>query len=234
MRWIRSSSEDVLERAQRFAAAGGFDGLVPRAADILALWADTLALLRAKDLSALSGRVDWIRKLFTLERALEKRSDLGWDAPAIKHLDFLYASLDREQGLYWAHEQRGDVEMLVSEAEIERFVHEPPEDTRAWTRAMLLRIAGARGVQDVDWDAIRFRKAVPGYWAQARILRLADPLEYSKAHVADVIQRAATLDDILDALEASPSVSESTPSLYEWNRESADAPRASGGRQHNA
>jgi proteasome accessory factor A len=229
-----------LERAQRFAATGGFDGLVPRAGDILALWADTLAKLRAKDLSALAGRLDWIRKLFTLERALEKRPDLGWDAPAIKHLDFLYGSLDRDAGLYWAHEQRGDVELLVAEAEIERFVHEPPDDTRAWTRAMLLRLAGARGVQDVDWDAIRFRKVVPGYWAQARTLRLDNPLAYTKAAVADVIEQAATLDDVLDALEASPSVSESTPSLYEWGRESADAgPRAdrgngSGGKHWNA
>jgi hypothetical protein len=83
---------------------------------------------------------------------------------------------------------------------------------------MLLRIAGARGVQDVDWDAIRFRKVVPGYWAQARTLRLDTPLAYTKAAVAGVIERAATLDDILDALEASPEVCESTPSLYEWER----------------
>jgi proteasome accessory factor A len=218
-----------LERAERFAATGGFDGIVPRAADILALWADTLEKLCAKDLPALAGRLDWIRKLFTLERALERRPDLGWDAPAIKHLDFLYASLDRDAGLYWAHERRGDVERLVSEAEIERFVHEPPDDTRAWTRAMLLRIAGARGVQDVDWDAIRFRKVVPGYWTRSRTLRLDDPLAFTKAAVADVIGGAATLDDILDALEASPPVSESTPSLYEWGKESADTGGARAG-----
>ena len=79
------------------------------------------------------------------------------------------------------------------------------------------------------WDVVRYIRA-----GESILLRLGDPLKYTRADVADVIQRAATLDDVLDALEASPSVSESTPSLYEWNRESADAPRASGGRQHNA
>ena len=65
-----------------------------------------------------------------------------WDSPELKTLDLMYGSL--RNGLYWACERSGMIEPVVSEAEIERFTHEPPEDTRAWTRAMLLRQADRR------------------------------------------------------------------------------------------
>ena len=206
-----------LEEAQRFAATGGFDDMVPRAAEILALWADTLEKLRAEavDVNGLACRLDWMLKFRILQRALQQRPGLTWASPELKHLDHLYGSLDPSQGLYWTYEQLGATEQLVGEPEIARFVHEPPDDTRAWTRAMLLRIAGADGVQDVSWDLIRFRKAGRGGWPVVRTLRLDDPLGFTRAAVADVIERAATLDDILDELQA-PSDTESAPTLYEW------------------
>jgi len=226
-----------LEEAQCFAAAGGFDDVVPRAGDILALWEDTLQKLRAGDVTGLASRLDWMLKFRILQRAVQQRPDLTWAAPEIKHLDHLYGSLDPAQGLYWAYEQIGAVERLVSESEIERFVHEPPEDTRAWTRAMLLRLAGRDDVDDVDWDAIRFRRAGRGYWPVVRTLRLDDPLGFTRAAVEGVIQDASTLDDVLDALHAAPSVTENTPSLYEWPPAQAIAIRSQahghpGGRAH--
>jgi Pup amidohydrolase len=210
-----------LEEAQRFAAAGGFDDVVPRAGDILALWEDTLLELRAGDVTGLSSRLDWVLKLRILRRAMQQRPGLTWAAPEIKHLDHLYGSLDPAEGLYWAHERLGIVERLVSESEVERFVHEPPEDTRAWTRAMLLRLAGPDGIEDVDWDRIRFRRARRGYWPVVRTLHLDDPLGFTRAAVEGVIQDAATLDDVLDALHAEPLVVANTVSLYDWHRAQA-------------
>ncbi len=210
-----------LEEAQRFAAGGGFDDVVPRAGEILALWEDTLQKLRAGDVTGLASRLDWMLKFRILQRALQTRPELTWAAPEVKHLDHLYSSLDPADGLYWAYEQLGAVEQLVSGPEIERFVHEPPEDTRAWTRAMLLRIAGADGVQGVDWDVIKFWQAGRGYWPVVRTLRLDNPLGFTRAAVEGVLQSACTLNDILDALHAAPSVTEATPSLYEWQRAQA-------------
>ncbi len=207
-----------LEEAQRFAARGGFDGIVPRVGDLLALWQDTLLKLRAGDLPALVGRLDWVLKQHILQRALQQRPGLTWDAPEIKHLDHLYGSLDPAEGLYWAYEQADAVERLVPEARIAHFVHQPPEDTRAWTRAMLLRIAGTEGVHDVDWDRMRFRKAGRGYWPTLRTLTLDDPLGFTKAATDGVIQAATTVDDVLDALGAPPSAIDTVPTLYDWSR----------------
>jgi len=205
-----------LDEARRFADAGGYDGVVPRAADILALWEDTLLALRAGDVTGLAARLDWMLKFRILHRALLRRPGLTWASPEIKHLDHLYGSLDPAAGLYWAHERLGAVELLVPEARIEGFVHEPPEDTRSWTRAMLLRRAGADGVHEVDWDLIRFRRAGHGSWPVLRTLHLDDPLGFTKAAAGGIIHTAATLDDVLDALQAAPTTVDGVPTLFDW------------------
>lgn len=202
-----------LDRAQRFAATGGFDAVVPRAAEILTLWADTLTKLEAGDLAALAGRVDWALKLHILQRAMAARPDLTWTGPELKHLDHVYGSLDADSGLYWAFERAGAVERLVADADVERFMHEPPDDTRAWTRAMLLRLAGPEHVQDVDWDRVRFRQRGAGYWPTLRTVSLDDPLGFTRADVERVFAEAESLDDVLRALDASPPAEESTPPL---------------------
>jgi proteasome accessory factor A len=201
-----------LEEAQRSADAGGYDGIVPRAAEILAFWEDTLIRLRSGDVAGLASRLDWALKLHILEQAMTRRPGLGWSDPALKHLDHLYSNLDPANGLYWAYEEIGAVERLVSDADIERFVHEPPEDTRAWGRAMLLRIGG-RQVQDVDWDRVRFRQPGRGYWPTLRTVMLDDPLRFTRATMAPVIDAADSLDELLDALGATPPAYESTPVL---------------------
>jgi proteasome accessory factor A len=222
-----------LEEAGRFAAAGGFDGVVPRAADILAFWGDTLAKLRAGDLPALARRLDWVLKQSLLERTLARHPRLGWAAPELKHLDHLYGSLDPQEGLYWSSERAGAVERLVPDEAITAFEHEPPEDTRAWTRAMLLRQAGAEGVHDVDWDVIRFRRTNRGRWPTVRTLRLDDPLGFTRADAGAAIAGAASLDEMLDAFDASSAV-DATPTLYDWTRAATNgvtvhtAPRAPG------
>ena len=90
----------------------------------------------------------------------------------------------------------------MSEEHVARMTDEPPEDTRAWTRAMLLRYAGPDAIEDVDWDTLRFRIAGTGYWPTYRSLDLGDPLRFTRAEAAPLFERAAGLDQLLDALEA--------------------------------
>ena len=112
---------------------------VPRADELIDLWQDTLEKLQAGDLEALGGRLDWVLKLSMIERTLETRDDLDWESPELLYLDQVYSSLDRERGLFWAYEEAGLVEKVVSDAEVTHFIDEPPEDTRAWTRGRLPR-----------------------------------------------------------------------------------------------
>ena len=122
----------------------------------------------------------------------------------------MYSSL--EDGLYWAHECDGLVETLVTDAEIDRFQHEPPDNTRAWTRAMLLRLAGPEQVESVDWDSITFSLTSKNYWPRRRTISLANPLRFGKAACAKVFETSATLDEALDLLGA-PSTDPSAGNL---------------------
>jgi proteasome accessory factor A len=205
-----------LEAATSFVERGMCDGFVPRAREIVALWRDTLAKLAAaaaaRDpaaLTPLAPRLDWVLKFQTLTRVRRQRPKLAWDSPELAHLDRIYGSLDPSQGLYWAYERSGGVERVVTDAAIEHFVHQPPEDTRAWTRAMLLRRAPAEALTSVDWDELRFRLQDGDGWPRHHTLALADPLAFTRRHSEPVLRRAANLNDILDAL--SPRLPDSGP-----------------------
>lgn len=190
-----------LEQAKSFVASGGCDQTVPRAREILALWEDTLAKLHARDFEALAPRLDWVLKLQVLERAMRRQPQLRWDSPEVKHLDHLYSSLDRAEGLYWALETSGFVEKVVTEEEIQWFTANPPGDTRAWTRAMLLRRAGPELAHRVDWDRVQLKSGrgpAPAY----RTVELADPLGFTRGEMEPVFSGARSLDDLLDGLGA--------------------------------
>jgi proteasome accessory factor A len=190
-----------LEEAKAFVDAGGCEGIVPDAEMIMDLWADTLTKLHARDFTALAPRLDWVLKLSLLERAMKQRPELTWDSPEIKHLDHLYSALDG--GLYQVCERQGAVERVVSGEQIARFINEPPEDTRAYTRSRLLRIAGPDRIDHVDWDEITFKLKTG--WPDRRTVRLANPLGFTKAKTHFL--ETASLDDALDILGAEPAVS---------------------------
>ena len=166
------------ERARAYVDAGGCDGLVPRASAIVDLWEDTLEKLAQRDFDSLAPRLDWVLKHDQIERALASRS-LDWSAPEAKHLDHLYSSLDPQEGLYWALESAGLTQTLIDDARIEYFRHTPPENTRAWTRAMLLRNLPRERIRSVDWDRIELAPKLAGQ-ADA-VLHLSDPLGHTRA-----------------------------------------------------
>ena len=191
-----------LDGAKRFVAAGGCDGIVPQAAQIVQLWEDTLLKLEAGDLPALTGCLDWVLKLHILQRAVQQRPRLTWASPEIKLLDHFYSNLDPADGLYWAYEAGGVVERLVSDERISHLEHNPPDDTRAWTRAMLLRLVDPDDVESVDWDSILLHVGQVGYQRTYRRLDLANPLGFARAETERILCSRRSLDAILDDLGA--------------------------------
>ena len=192
------------DAAQRFVATGACAEAVPQAEEILRLWGDTLDKLKAGNFAALAPRLDWVLKLSILQQALRQRPDLHWWSPGIKHLDHLYASLDPADGLFHAYDQRGLVERLVAEEQIARCVHEPPADTRAWTRAALLLKAQPDEVEEVDWDFIRFRLAAGTHGAGHRFftVNLSNPLDWTRDQVSPQLAGTRSMLDAMTALSA--------------------------------
>ena len=191
-----------LEAARRFVASGRCGAAVPRAGEILDLWEDTLEQLRRRNFQALAPRLDWVLKRTLLEQAMRERG-LSWGAPEIKYLDHLYSHLDPDRGLYWSMERSGFTQQLVTEERIRQLVSEPPEDTRAWTRAFFLRLTDPDLVEDVDWDRLEFRfpHLDHGRFHFRRLnLTLDDPLDHTSDRTRNRIPPSASLEQIVEAL----------------------------------
>ena len=199
-----------LNEVKRHAAQGVIEGVVPRFEDIIALWEDTLNKFVDNDLMSLAPRLDWVLKLMAIERAMEQSPNLSWDSPQIKVIDHLYSSLD-DDGLFRAYEASGFTEQLVTPERIAHFSTNPPSDTRAWTRTMLLRraIEDRVEVNTVDWDRITFRIKGRHNWPSYRTIAIADPLGFTQAHAESIFDECSDFNDLLDGLE-SLSVGDST------------------------
>ncbi|HOX55986.1 MAG TPA: proteasome accessory factor PafA2 family protein [Candidatus Paceibacterota bacterium] len=189
------------DQAARFVESGGCEGIVPAARGIMELWGDTLDKLGRRDFAALATRLDWVLKLQLLQRAMHQHPKLNWGSPEIKHLDFKYADLG--EGLFWACDQAGAVDHVgVSEEQVRKFTQEPPVNTRAWTRAHLLRLADPATVAEVDWDKITFEFRGLSGAGFRRTVRLANPLAFTRDDTEVVFRRSEDLHEALDLLDA--------------------------------
>ena len=191
-----------LADAKRFAATGGLEGVVPEWREILRRWEDILQVLAGGDLEEMARFLDWPLKKLVIERTMANHPGLNWQSPEVKHLDQVYGSLDPAEGLYFAFERNGFTVPLVTEAHIARLVDQPPEDTRAWTRAMTLRRADLKMVDLVDWDRIRFRHADWRRLRDFRFLAMDDPRSLTRRHTKAMFRGTENLDELLIALGA--------------------------------
>lgn len=198
---------ELLERARRFVEEGRAEGIVPRCREIVDIWEDTLLKLKRRDFESLAPRLDWVLKLKVLERAVSRYPELIRDAAQMKVLDLMYSSIDPEEGLYWFYERRGEVERVVTDQEIDRFLREPPDDTRAWLRARILRHTEAElggEVHGVDWDSIRLRvrgdERESGSACRYLTLRMPDPLQFNRRQCEAVLDAAPSIRAALESL----------------------------------
>ena len=181
-----------LEEARGSFRRGEFDEVVPEAEIILEMWQATLDFLERRDWAKLSRKIDWAAKYCILSNLVER--GLAWEAPELKHADVLWSSLDHAEGLYFALERDGLVDQVVPPQDIERAMREPPEDTRAYLRAQVLRAMTPEHVVEIDWDRIRLRPNPRGpVWC----VDLADPLGATRRECAP-----NPLPEQLDALLA--------------------------------
>jgi hypothetical protein len=121
--------------------------------------------------------------------------------------------------LYRAYEESGFAEQLVTPERIEHFATNPPEDTRAWTRAMLLRRAASEGVEvdSVDWDRMTFRIRGRYAWPSYRTIDLEDPLAFTKAEAQPVFDACTDFSDLIDGLRELSSGQAASPQVLTAN-----------------
>jgi proteasome accessory factor A len=190
----------LVDQARGFVASGCAGDAVPGAEAIIDCWAETAALAREGAVEALARRCDWALKFLVLDRH-RGRKGLSWHSPEMHYLDVLFADLDPEEGLFWRMAAAGQVDAMPDPDEVERFLAEPPDDTRAFFRAHVLRLFGDQ-VYSIDWDHVRFRARTHRRWFTEARLEMPDPARYGRAEVEPILARCKKPEDLVEMLDS--------------------------------
>ncbi len=164
--------------------------------EVLERWHDVLTRLE-QDPMLCARELDWVAKMRLLD-GFREREKLSWDAARLQLIDIQWADVRPEKGLYHRLASRGQVERLISDAEIRTAVHEPPADTRAYFRGRCLSRYGEH-VAAASWDSVIFD--IPGRGALQRVPTL-DPSRGTREHVQGLLDRCRTAAELVDALAA--------------------------------
>jgi proteasome accessory factor A len=150
-----------LEKARAFYAVHPPD---PEEEQWLGIWSRVLDGLRdlkvslpdvalEADDAGLRRRIDWVLKLWLLDRSRSK----GADKRQLKSLDLKYHDLDPASGLYEHCLALDLVDRLIPDEEIAKARWEPPADTRARLRGEVVRQTFGRNlsVEVENWERLR-------------------------------------------------------------------------------
>src|SRR6187431_2436781 len=117
---------EYLDRALRYADAQGFPPLEQRA---LEMWEHCITTIE-KDPLLLDREVDWVIKYKLLE-AYRERHQLPFGHARVQLLDLQYHDVSRARSPFYKLQDRGMVERICADADIETAVDVPPQTTRA-------------------------------------------------------------------------------------------------------
>ena len=159
--------------------------------EVLERWESVLTALETEPLS-LHRELDWVAKYRLLE-AYRERGGLDRGDPKLRAIDLQYHDVRREKGLYYRLESAGKVERLVDEADVQRAVMDPPEDTRAYFRGRCIgKFPDA--IAAASWDSLIIDT---GAEALQRI-PMREPLRGTKAHVDELLEASHDAAALVD------------------------------------
>jgi proteasome accessory factor PafA2 len=164
--------------------------------DVLARWESVLTRLE-RDPMECAGELDWVAKLKLLNQYRD-RDNLEWDDAKLHLIDLQYSDIRPEKGLYAKLVGAGRIERLLDDVSVERAMHDPPEDTRAYFRGRCLE-KYAVNIAAASWDSVIFD--LPGRESLQRVPTI-DPLRGSKAHVGALLDECDTALELVSRLTA--------------------------------
>jgi proteasome accessory factor A len=140
--------EEYLGKARDFVARRGADPIATR---VLDLWERTITAVSTGDLSLVEREIDWVIKYQLIERYRAKHN-LPLSSPRIAQIDLAYHDINRNRGLYYLLERRGNVDRVARDLDIFEAKSVPPQTTRARLRGEFIKRAQEKRRDfTVDW-----------------------------------------------------------------------------------
>lgn len=165
----------------------------PERDELLADWERVLTKLEEDPLE-LSDELDWVAKYQLLLAYMDRRG-IGWEDPKLRLIDLQYHDLRPRRGIYFKLLEQGEMRRLSDPVEVERAVHEPPEDTRAYFRGRCIE-RFANSIVAANWDSLIFDLGGD----PLRRVPMMDPLRGTKRHVGELIESSDTAEDLLSRI----------------------------------
>jgi len=136
----------------------------------------------ARDPSSLDRELDWAIKKKLIETYVASRN-LNWDSAEVLMFDLQYHNIRKDgekskTGLYYKLEKNDKVERIVTDEQVDKAMHLPPETTRAKFRGRFVKLANERKILcGVNWSYIQL------YEPYQKLFLSTDPLksEYEEA-----------------------------------------------------
>ncbi len=182
----------LLERARKYERLHGLSAVGEAVgADVLDRWERVLAGLE-HDPDSVAHWVDWVAK----RRLVEGYADRHGLEPAnakLKAIDLQYHDLRAERSLA----RRAGLETLVTEAEAEAAMTNPPTTTRAYFRGRCLD-KYANDIVAANWDSLVFDVGRD----PLRRVPMMEPLRGTADHVGNLIDTSETAAELLERLGA--------------------------------
>ncbi|MEO6987157.1 MAG: Pup--protein ligase [Aquihabitans sp.] len=138
---------EYLQRAIRF---GETRGLSPEEKMSLDAWEDAITTIERDPLGQTRGS-DWVMKYNLIEQYRE-RHGLAMSDPKVALIDLQYHDINRDRGLFYRMQERGLVDRVCDDEEIDVATDRAPQTTRARLRGEFIRRAKeAKRDYTVDW-----------------------------------------------------------------------------------
>ncbi|MFN0027734.1 MAG: Pup--protein ligase [Acidimicrobiales bacterium] len=168
---------EYLQRALRYADTHDLSDLEIKA---LEMWEHCLTTLESDPLK-LDRECDWVIK-YKLIEAYRERNELPLSHPKIALMDLQYHDVNTDRGLYYKMQQRGLVERICTDEDIDAAVDQPPQTTRAKLRGDFIRKAKEKKRDyTVDWVHLKLNDQ-----AQRTVL-CKDPFRFEDERVDKLI-----------------------------------------------
>jgi len=189
---------ELYRMAQDYAQRQGTEMLGgPSALDVLSRWEHVLSGLE-RDPMSLARQVDWIAK-YRLLSAYRERNELTWQDDRLRAMDIQYSDMRPSRGLAW----KVGLEQLVSDADAQQAIEEPPHETRAYFRGRCIREFPDQVVA-ANWDSMVFD--IGG--DTLRRVPMMEPMRGSAAHLATLFDECGDAATLLRRLGTLPSTGE--------------------------
>ena len=153
----------------------------PITEQVMEKWEYVLKCLEVDPL-LLDRELDWVIKKKLIETYVASRN-LKWDSNDVLMLDLQYHNIRKEgeskkTGLYYKLDRDNRVERIVTDEQVDKAMHLPPETTRAKFRGRFVKLANERKILcGVNWSYIQL------YEPYQKLFLSTDPLrsEYEEA-----------------------------------------------------